>query len=168
VGGTLTINGRAYTGRRPTKQLTGTRIERQRFDQSVMCTRRPATAGAHRFVNGDQAWPDPSKAGSATDHGQCGTDETIHRQVLRFTADTVSPATALQALTGRPTLPFSAERIAGSTSNRGGWTWKAVLGPISASGVYTAPTRAGGTEYNHGRPAIRIPVQGRSRPTVYG
>jgi hypothetical protein len=52
---------------------------------------------------------------------------------------TVSPATA-SSLTGG-TLPFTAT-VQGSTTNKA-VTWKAALGTISATGLYTAPAKAG-------------------------
>jgi fibronectin type 3 domain-containing protein len=55
------------------------------------------------------------------------------------TSVSVSPATASSITSG--TLPFKAT-VQGSTSNKS-VTWKVVLGHINASGMYTAPSKAG-------------------------
>jgi hypothetical protein len=55
------------------------------------------------------------------------------------TSVTVSPATASSITSG--TLPFTAA-VQGTTSNKS-VTWKALLGSVTSSGVYTAPAKAG-------------------------
>jgi fibronectin type 3 domain-containing protein len=55
------------------------------------------------------------------------------------TSVSVSPATASSITSG--TLPFKAT-VQGTTTNKS-VTWKAVLGHINASGLYTAPSKAG-------------------------
>jgi fibronectin type 3 domain-containing protein len=55
------------------------------------------------------------------------------------TSVSVSPATASSMTSG--TLPFQAT-VQGTTTNKS-VTWKVVLGQINASGLYTAPSKAG-------------------------
>jgi pectate lyase len=92
----------------------------------------PISGGGGRITATSVA--DPTKSATAT-----VTVASANTSKSPVTAVTVSPSTAASITGG--TLPFQAV-VQGATTNTS-VTWKALLGSISSSGQYTAPSKAG-------------------------
>jgi parallel beta helix pectate lyase-like protein len=99
----------------------------------------PATAGAGVVTATSVADPTRSASAPVTVTAAPGSNPNPPSPDPAVTSVTISPASAKSATSG--TLSFTAS-VQGSTSNKS-VTWKASLGTITPSGLYTAPASAG-------------------------
>jgi len=80
-----------------------------------------------------------TNAGESVNSAQAIVTPTGPAPVPTITSVTITPATASSITSG--TLPFTAS-VQGTSTNKA-VTWKAALGTITSSGLYTAPSKAG-------------------------